>query len=219
MAMNYEIDRHIQAAQEAGNTDVIPFLENMKGTLDVLARNGIFHELPREGQMSLPIPMELDAPSTPLSGPEIYLSEKGTLGKFSDEARRSLILAQEESRKFNHNYVGTEHILLGLLAEEGKAAEIFSGVGIEINRVRSAVEFIIGRGERDVEGPIGLTPRAEKVLKISLDSLRIQGKSKVDSCDLLYGLAKEGEGIAAGVLESLGVYPERILEEIRRVSS
>src|SRR5439155_357963 len=83
--------------------------------------------------------------------------------KFTERARRVLTLAQEEALRFNHNYIGTEHLLLGLVREgEGVAAKVLANLGVELNKVRSAVEFIIGRGDRAVMGEIGLTPRAKK---------------------------------------------------------
>src|SRR5205807_1453671 len=85
--------------------------------------------------------------------------------KFSERARRVLTLAQEEAQRFNHNYIGTEHLLLGLVREgEGVAAKVLANLGVELNKVRSAVEFIIGRGDRAVLGEIGLTPRAKPVI-------------------------------------------------------
>ena len=87
--------------------------------------------------------------------------------KFSERARRVLSLAQEEAQRFNHNYIGTEHILLGLSREtNGAAAKVLSGLGIELNKVRSAIEFIIGRGETSSQGEIGLTPRSKKVIEL-----------------------------------------------------
>src|ERR687886_65552 len=98
--------------------------------------------------------------------------------KFTERARKVLQLAQEEAQRFNHNYIGTEHLLLGLVREgEGVAAKVLGNLGVELNKVRSAVEFIIGRGDRTVAGDIGLTPRAKKVLEslgVSLDKVRSQ---------------------------------------------
>ena len=89
--------------------------------------------------------------------------------KFSERARRVLSLAQEEAQRFNHNYIGTEHILLGLVREaDGVAARVLSSLSIELPKVRSAVEFIIGRGERASGGEIGLTPRAKKVIELAV---------------------------------------------------
>src|SRR4030065_684423 len=88
--------------------------------------------------------------------------------KFTERARRVLPLAQEEAQRFNHNYIGTEHLLLGLVREgEGVAAKVLANMGVELNKVRSAVEFIIGRGDRMVMGEIGLTPRAKKVIELA----------------------------------------------------
>ena len=90
--------------------------------------------------------------------------------KFSERARRVLSLAQEGAQRFNHNYIGTEHILLGLVREtEGVAARVLSGLSVDLTKVRSAVEFIIGRGERPAQGEIGLTPRAKKVVELAVD--------------------------------------------------
>ena len=127
--------------------------------------------------------------------------------KFSERARRVLSLAQEEALRFNHNYIGTEHILLGLVREtEGVAARVLSNLGIELSKVRSAVEFIIGRGEKPVSGEnIGLTPRAKRVIELAVDEARRMSHHYIGTEHLLIGLMREGEGVAAGVLESLGV--------------
>src|SRR6266511_4325872 len=94
--------------------------------------------------------------------------------KFTERARRVLTLAQEEALRFNHNYIGTEHLLLGLVREgEGVAAKVLANLGVELNKVRSAVEFIIGRGDRSVTGDIGLTPRAKKVIELAVDKAAI----------------------------------------------
>ena len=93
--------------------------------------------------------------------------------KFTERARRVLTLAQEEAQRFNHNYIGTEHLLLGLVREgDGVAAKVLANLGVELNKVRSAVEFIIGRGDRAVLGEIGLTPRAKKVIELAVDEAR-----------------------------------------------
>ena len=93
--------------------------------------------------------------------------------KFSERARRVLSLAQEEAQRFNHNYIGTEHILLGLVREtDGVAARVLSSLNVELSKVRSAVEFIIGRGERPSPGDIGLTPRAKKVIDLAVAEAR-----------------------------------------------
>ena len=140
--------------------------------------------------------------------------------KFSERARRVLSLAQEEAQRFNHNYIGTEHILLGLVREtDGVAAKVLSNLGIELSKVRSAVEFIIGRGERSGAGDIGLTPRAKKVIELAVDEARRLGHYYIGTEHLLIGLMREGEGVAAGVLESLGVSLDKIRTETNRVLS
>lgn len=131
--------------------------------------------------------------------------------KFTERARKVLTLAQEEAQRFNHNYIGTEHLLLGLVREgEGVAAKVLANMGVELNKVRSAVEFIIGRGDRMVVGEIGLTPRAKKVIELSVDEARRLNHHYIGTEHLLLGLVREGEGIAAGVLESLGVSLDKV---------
>ena len=140
--------------------------------------------------------------------------------KFSERARRVLSLAQEEAQRFNHNYIGTEHILLGLVREtEGVAARVLSGLSVDLGKVRSAVEFIIGRGERPAQGEIGLTPRAKKVVELAVDEARRMNHTYIGTEHLLIGLLREGEGVAAGVLESLGVNLEKVRAETHRILS
>jgi ATP-dependent Clp protease ATP-binding subunit ClpC len=140
--------------------------------------------------------------------------------KFTERARRVLTLAQEEAQRFNHNYIGTEHLLLGLVREgDGVAAKVLANLGVELNKVRSAVEFIIGRGDRAVLGEIGLTPRAKKVIELAVDEARRLNHHYIGTEHLLLGLVREGEGIAAGVLESLGVNLERVRAETTRILS
>ncbi len=140
--------------------------------------------------------------------------------KFTERARKVLMLAQEEAQRFNHNYIGTEHLLLGLVREgEGVAAKVLSNLGVELNKVRSAVEFIIGRGDRMVIGEIGLTPRAKKVIELAVDEARRLGHHYIGTEHLLLGLVREGEGIAAGVLESLGVNLEKVRTQTIQVLS
>ena len=140
--------------------------------------------------------------------------------KFTERARRVLTLAQEEAQRFNHNYIGTEHLLLGLVREgDGVAAKVLANLGVELSKVRSAVEFIIGRGDRAVLGEIGLTPRAKKVIELAVDEARRLNHHYIGTEHLLLGLVREGEGIAAGVLESLGVNLERVRGETTRVLS
>ncbi len=138
--------------------------------------------------------------------------------KFTERARKVLALAQEEARRFNHNYIGTEHLLLGLVREgEGVAARVLQSMGVQLPKVRSAVEFIIGRGESTVVGEIGLTPRARKVIEYAVDEARRLGHHYIGTEHLLLGLVREGEGIAAGVLESLGVNLEKVRQQVLQV--
>ncbi len=140
--------------------------------------------------------------------------------KFTERARRVLSLAQEEAQRFNHNYIGTEHLLLGLVREgDGLAAKVLANLGIELNKVRSAVEFIIGRGDRPPTGEVGLTPRAKKVIELAVDEARRLNHHYIGTEHLLLGLVREGEGIAAGVLESLGVNLEKVRAETTRILS
>lgn len=138
--------------------------------------------------------------------------------KFSERARRVLSLANEEAQRFNHNYIGTEHILLGLVREtDGVAAKVLSNLGVELDKVRSAVEFIIGRGEKATSGEKGLTPRTKKVVELAVDEARRLNHNFIGTEHLLIGLLREGEGVAAGVLESLQVNLDKVRAETSRI--
>ena len=138
--------------------------------------------------------------------------------KFTERAKKVLVLAQEEAQRFNHNYIGTEHLLLGLVREgEGVAAKVLSNLGVELSKVRSAVEFIIGRGNRMVIGDVNLTPRAKKVIELAVEEARRLNHNYIGTEHLLLGLVREGEGIAAGVLESLGVNLEKVRTQVIQV--
>ncbi len=138
--------------------------------------------------------------------------------RFTKRARHVLTLAQEEARSFQHNYIGTEHLLLGLVREgEGIAAQVLRNLGVEVNQVRSAVEAIIGRGDRIVLGEVGFTPRAKKVIELAVDEARRLNHRFIGTEHLLLGLIREGEGIGAGVLESLGVRLDQARTEVLRV--
>ena len=140
--------------------------------------------------------------------------------KFSERARKVLSLAQEEAQRFNHNYIGTEHILLGLVREtDGVAARVLANLGVDLNKVRSAVEFIIGRGEKPSQGEIGLTPRAKRVVELAVDEARRMNHTYIGTEHLLIGLLREGEGVAAGVLESLGTSLDKVRSETHRILS
>ncbi|HIL97336.1 MAG TPA: hypothetical protein EYG51_15685 [Pseudomonadales bacterium] len=134
--------------------------------------------------------------------------------KFSQHARLVLSLAQEESHRFNQNYIGTEHILLGLVREtEGVAARVLSSLLVDLTKVRSGVESIIVRGDQPAQGEIGLTPRVKKVVNLAVDEARRMNHTQIKTEHLLIGLLREGEGVAAEVLESLGVTLDQVLAE------
>ena len=138
--------------------------------------------------------------------------------KFTDHSRRVLNLAQDEAQRFNHNYIGTEHILLGLIQEtDGAAAKALLNLDVELRKVRSAVEFIVGRGEHSTSDKIGLTPRAKKVIELAVDEARRYGHNYTGTEHLLIGLMREGEGVAAGVLESIGVNLSEIIRSCRDI--
>lgn len=138
--------------------------------------------------------------------------------KFSERARRVLTLAQEEAQRFNHANIGPEHILLGIVGEpDGVAAKVLVNLGISLNKVRSAVEFIIGHGEASSRAEVGLSPGAKRVIELAIDEARYIGHNYIGTEHLLLGLLREGEGIAARVLDSLGVTLEKIRAEITRV--
>ena len=120
--------------------------------------------------------------------------------RFTDRARRVVVLAQEEARMLNHNYIGTEHILLGLIHEgEGVAAKALESLGISLEGVRQQVEEIIGQGQQAPSGHIPFTPRAKKVLELSLREALQLGHNYIGTEHILLGLIREGEGVAAQV--------------------
>jgi len=137
--------------------------------------------------------------------------------KFTERARKVLALAQGEAQRLNHNYISTEHILLGLCAEgSGVAIRVLANLGVELSKIRSSVEFIIGRGETKSRGEVGLTPRAKKVIELAVDEARYLNHNYIGTEHLLLGLLREGEGVAAGVLGSLGITLEKSRAEITR---
>ena len=140
--------------------------------------------------------------------------------KFTERARKVLSLSQEEAQSFNHDYIGTEHILLGLVREgEGVAAKVLISLGVELDKVRSAVEYIIGRGEKSVSGEIGLTPRAKRVIELAVDEARRLNHNYIGTEHLLLGLLREEEGVASGVLESMGISLDKVRAETVRILS
>ena len=137
---------------------------------------------------------------------------------FTERARKVLSLAQEEAQQLQHPYIGTEHLLLGLVGEgEGVAAKVLSNLGVELSRVRSTVELIVGRGDRLVPGELPLTPRAKMVVELAVDEARRLNQQYLGTEHLLLGLVREGGGIAVGSLQSLGVNLEKIRTETIQV--
>ena len=140
--------------------------------------------------------------------------------KFSERARRVLTLAQEEARQFNHSYIGTEHLLLGLVREEeGVAAKVLVNLGADLSKIRSAVEFTMGRGEKPSGSEIGLTPRAKRVIELAIDEARHLGHSYIGTEHLLLGLLREGGGVAVSILDSFGINVEQVRAEVVKVLS
>src|SRR3989441_6371439 len=140
--------------------------------------------------------------------------------RFTDRARRVVVLAQEEARMLNHNYIGTEHILLGLIHEgEGVAAKALESLGISLEAVRSQVEEIIGQGQAAPTGHIPFTPRAKKVLELSLREALQLGHNYIGTEHILLGLIREGEGVAAQVLQKLGADLNRVRQTVIQLLS
>ena len=140
--------------------------------------------------------------------------------RFTDRARRVIVLAQEEARMLNHNYIGTEHILLGLIHEgEGVAAKALESMGISLEDVRKEVEEIIGQGSQPHSGHIPFTPRAKKVLELSLREGLQMGHKYIGTEFLLLGLIREGEGVAAQVLTKLGADLPRVRQQVIQLLS
>src|SRR5882672_4688257 len=140
----------------------------------------------------------------------------GPFDRFNDRAKRVLALAQDEAIRFNHNYIGTEHLLLGLVREgEGVAARVLDSLGVELSKVRTAVEFIIGRGDSTTSpSEITLSPRTKKVIELAIDEARKLGHGHVGTEHLLLGIAREGGHVGAKVLESLGVTLDQVRDTV-----
>ncbi len=138
--------------------------------------------------------------------------------RFTEQARKVVALAQDESRRFNHNYIGTEHLLLGLLREDkGVAAQALGSLNVTLDEVREQVESIVGYGREETSGQAPFTPRSKKVLELALrEALRL-GHSYIGTEHILLGLVRESEGVAARVLSNLGVDPDKARREIVRV--
>jgi ATP-dependent Clp protease ATP-binding subunit ClpC len=140
--------------------------------------------------------------------------------RFTDRARRTVVFAQEEARMLNHNYIGTEHILLGLLREEeGVAARALTSLGVSLEAVRRDVGEIVGQGSEVPRGHIPFTPRAKKVLELSLREALQLGHNYIGTEHILLGLIREGEGVAAQVLQKLGADLNRVRQTVVQVLS
>ena len=128
------------------------------------------------------------------------------LDRFTNRAKQALALAQEEAHLLGHNYIGTEHLLLGLIREEtGLAAQVLDRLGITAAEVRTAIENTIGKGQYRSQGKVELSPRTKRVIELAVDEARRLGHHYIGTEHLLLGLVREGGGIAAGILEGLGV--------------
>ena len=135
--------------------------------------------------------------------------------RFTDLARRVVVLAQEEARRLEHNYIGTEHILLGLLREDqGAAASALAAANVTLDGARLEVETIIGRGQHEPSGHIPFTPRAKKVLELSLREAVRLGNDYIDTGHILLGLIREGDGVAVQVVINLGADPKKIGQRV-----
>jgi ATP-dependent Clp protease ATP-binding subunit ClpC len=145
--------------------------------------------------------------------PEMAAASMGVspFDRFTDSGKRVLALAQDEAIRHNHNYIGTEHLLAALIRDtDSIAARALSSLGIELTKVRTALEFIVGRGDQTTSpSEITLSPRTKKVVELAIDEARKLGHSHVGPEHILLGLVREGEGIASGILESLGVSMSR----------
>ena len=140
--------------------------------------------------------------------------------RFTDRARRVVVLAQEEARMLSHNYIGTEHILLGLIHEgDGIAAKALESLGVSLEAVRAQVEEIIGQGQQAPSGHIPFTPRAKKVLELSLREALQLGHNYIGTEHILLGLIREGEGVAAQVLVKLGADLNRVRQQVIQLLS
>jgi len=155
----------------------------------------------------------IDAPTERRRMPEI-----DRFNKFTERARKVLHLAQEEAQRLKHNYIGTEHLLLGLIREgDGVAAKVLSNLGVDLDKARISVESVLGRGNRVVIGEIGFTPRAKKVIELAVDEARRLHHHYLGTEHLLLGLVREGQGIGAGVPESLGVSLEKVRTQTMQI--
>jgi ATP-dependent Clp protease ATP-binding subunit ClpC len=140
--------------------------------------------------------------------------------RFTDRARRVVVLAQEEARMLEHNYIGTEHLLLGLVHEgEGVAAQALTALGVRLSEVRTQVEEIVGEGHKPPTGHIPFTPRAKKVMELSLREALQLGHNYIGTEHILLGLIREGDGVAAQVLQKVGIDLDRARRQVIEILS
>ncbi len=140
--------------------------------------------------------------------------------RFTERARQVIVLAQEEARNLRHNYIGTEHLLLGLLREaDGVAARVLGSLDVTLEEVRGEVSRIVGEGDSESQGQIPFTPRAKKVLELALREALSLGHNYIGTEHVLLGLVRESEGVAARILGDLDVDPERVRQEVMRMLS
>ena len=157
--------------------------------------------------------------SPPPQAASVFGSSGGPFERFNDRTKKVLAYAQEEALRFKHNYIGTEHLLLGLVREgESVAANVLNSLGVELSKVRTAVEFIIGPGDAanmpSSPSEITLSPRTKKVIEFAIDEARKLNHRHVGPEHLLLGLVREGQGIASGVIESLGVTLAKVRQQV-----
>ena len=167
----------------------------------------------REMVSAAPPALGAGGTQTDAGGPE----GDGAGERFTERAKKVMVLAQEEAQGFYHNYIGTEHLLLGLVESGGAARVHPDGAGRGARADTQAVEYVIGRGDRKVTGAISLTPRAKKVVELAHDEAQRLNHNHIGTEHLLLGLVVEGEGIATGVLESLGATLENVRAQVIRV--
>ena len=139
---------------------------------------------------------------------------KARFEKFSERSRKVLTVSQEEALLFNHDYIGPEHFLLSLIRDsKNTACKVLTNLGVDLSKVRAAIEFLLVRGEKPVTAEVGLTPHAKRVIELAIDECRYQKVSIIGTEHLLLGILREG-GVAAGVLQSLGVTVEKARAEV-----
>ncbi|MDO8452197.1 MAG: Clp protease N-terminal domain-containing protein [bacterium] len=140
--------------------------------------------------------------------------------RFTNASKRLLVLAQEQAQKFNHNYIGSEHLLLGAISVDAEPLRTtFGDADVTIGRARSATEFIIGRGDRVVVGEISLTPKAKKCIGLAVEAANHNGSKPIGIEHILYGILEDDNGIATGILQALGVNTEKLKGNLKQLLS